>query len=171
VGADSVGTHLPRPRRSSGPIQVPGLSSPMPVTVSPVAVPMSTEREVEPRSIRVVTGSVAIVVPPIRPAAMVMTAVPPAAPIAIVNRFCRVTGAYPNSFEAGYGSRRDGSSEHAKCERGRRQSERLDEHALSFLSLARRDPSASRTCWTTLSSQVQARAAKKNNPDLSSDES
>jgi len=111
----------------------------MTVTVSPVAVPMSAEREVEPRPICVVTGGVAIVMPAIRPVAMVVTAVPPAAAVAIVDRFCRATDVYSDVFEAGYWSCRDGSSEYAKCERSRRQSERLDEHALSFLLLARRD--------------------------------
>jgi len=45
---------------------------------------------------------------------MVMTAVPPAAAVAIVDRFCRATDVYPDIFEAGYGSCRGGSSEYAK---------------------------------------------------------
>jgi len=72
------------------------LVSPMAVTVSPVAVAMPAEREIEPGCIAVVARGIAVVVALIRPTTMVVATVPPAPPIAIVDGLCSTTGVYPD---------------------------------------------------------------------------
>jgi hypothetical protein len=101
-----------------------------------VAVAMPAEKEAEPRSIGVVAGRIAVVVAPVRPATMEVTPMTPASPIAIVDRFCRATGIYRDVLETRDWRCGSGGDKRAKCEHSRREGERLDEHALSFLFLA-----------------------------------
>jgi hypothetical protein len=94
---------------------------------------MPTEEEAEARSIGVVARRVSIVIPPIGATAMVMTAVPPATAVAIVDGFYRITIVNPNILEAGCWRRRCGSGEHADREGGRGKRQGPSEHVSSFL--------------------------------------